>query len=216
MTSAVATPTCSSCCCCCCCLAAVANASMLAAERVNEEGRRNEVPHRELYVALAALFFPLSVVLGVVAYQVSDGLNGLVVGVVASIVILWAAYRGVRTADLATKLSGLYVLFVVTLVVEFVAGGFLVLTGAGALYLVLALTAVTFVIVAMVRRMSQGEQAVLTESHQRPTDYWVGDGDGPGAPELPELPAQQATPDAPPEPPDLPEPPKAPEPPKTP
>jgi len=55
LTSAVATPTCSSCCCCCCCVATVISSSITPTQRVHRGGRENSVRYRRLLTVLAVV-----------------------------------------------------------------------------------------------------------------------------------------------------------------
>lgn len=62
----VTTPSCCGCCCCCCCsLATSITSSVLLAKRINHEGKVKNIPYKNLYVALAALFLPIA---GLISY----------------------------------------------------------------------------------------------------------------------------------------------------
>ncbi len=70
LSSAVATPTCSSCCCCCCCLATTISTSSLLAQKIGKEGELHQVKNRHLLTVLAALFVPIVAVLVYMGYWI--------------------------------------------------------------------------------------------------------------------------------------------------
>ncbi|PKQ25225.1 MAG: hypothetical protein CVT64_11015 [Actinobacteria bacterium HGW-Actinobacteria-4] len=237
-TSAVATPTCSSCCCCCCCLATVVSTSGVAALRVNAEGQRNGVAIPGVYVLLAALFAPIAVVVGVLVANVvplvpgvcaggfdsygngyargcvvEPGFAGLIAGVIAAGVILWLTFRGARVSNRWGRLGSLYALFIVGFVIEFVVGGFLLLSlayGGIIVYMVVAGAAAVGVLVAYNRRLSR-ENALLgwpvatypplppdPDPAERPTPTFLPDPDIPGLADLPDTPEPPPSPPEPP------------------
>ncbi len=70
----VATPTCSSCCCCCCCLATSITTSSLLAQRINKEAKRHNLVDRVPLTIAAALFIPISVLIGLGMYRLINAI----------------------------------------------------------------------------------------------------------------------------------------------
>jgi hypothetical protein len=163
LSSAVATPTCSSCCCCCCCLATSVAASSLLAQRVGKEGEKHQIEHRHLYTVLAALFVPI---VGLLVYlgfwtinsflssctnrSYSDG--GEIYSVctnpgaatiwpllfIVPMVVLWFLYSRVHIEQPVKRAAWVTALIAVAFTVELFAGAVLILTGAGGIvYLIL-------------------------------------------------------------------------------
>ncbi len=160
----VATPTCSSCCCCCCCLAATISTSSLLAQRINKEAKAIELRHRRWWVALAALFLPIT---GGITYVFSwiiprltqncwnhfDDYSGdtlrvcapsddvaalIVVAAISIIGFVALLYWRVKFPRPLGRAVLVTVLYVAAFMLELIGGAALILTGAGGVvYLIL-------------------------------------------------------------------------------
>jgi hypothetical protein len=161
LSSAVATPTCSSCCCCCCCLATSVAASSLLAQRVAKEGERHQIPNRHALTIIASLFVPivgLLVYFGFWAinvlletcterfYQYSNsvGKNSYTVCtnpgstwifpllIIVPFLVLFFLYNRVQIRQPLKRAVLVTLLIAIAFVVEFASGAALILTGVGA------------------------------------------------------------------------------------
>lgn len=160
LTSAVATPTCSSCCCCCCCLATSIAASSLLAQRVGKEGEKHQVVNRHLLTVLAALFVPI---VGVLVYFGAWTINtifrtctersyGTAIGgtrdvytvctnpasaailpllIIAPMLVLWYLYMRVQIKNPLKRAIMVTFLIALAFIIEFIAGAGMILTGVG-------------------------------------------------------------------------------------
>lgn len=190
LSTAVATPTCSSCCCCCCCATAIVATSVVSAQRVNYAGKRNGVGSRGWYVAIAALFLPVAVLIGwwisraAQAYPgncgfvenkwgeyldcaVDPALPGLIGGVGAAFLLLWLAYRRVRAVLPLLTAAFTMVVFIAVFVLEFFIGGIIVgaLLNAGGplLYLALAAAAIGLITTNWSRSLERDHAAFVAD-----------------------------------------------------
>lgn len=166
LSTAVATPTCSSCCCCCCCLATTLSTSSLLAQRINKESTKKQMPSSTLLTVLAALFVP---VVGVLVYfgfwtinmlfktctersygGTYGGSNTYTVCtnpaagwlipllIIVPCLVLWFLYRQVAIRNPFNRAMLVTFLVAVAFVAEFFGGAALILTGVGGIvYLLL-------------------------------------------------------------------------------
>ncbi len=160
LSSAVATPTCSSCCCCCCCLATSIGASSLLAQRIGREGEKHQIPHRHLLTTLSALFVPI---VGLLVYMGFWTINSLLTTcteryynnrygylpdsytictnpgsaaiapllLIAPFLVLWFLYSRVQIHNPARRALLVTVLIAIAFSLEFVGGAALILFTAG-------------------------------------------------------------------------------------
>ena len=161
LSNTVATPTCSSCCCCCCCLATSVAGSVVLAQDISKEADIHQVPNKQVYVLLAALFLPISaltiyvtnsIFLAIVKSACSSdeftsscalsvmfirnsmfGLLGL--SALVSFLIVYFLFKKVLAENPIRKSIVFLVLFSVAFAVELFVGGSLILsTGGGGIF----------------------------------------------------------------------------------
>jgi hypothetical protein len=195
LSSAVATPTCSSCCCCCCCLATSIASSTLLAQRIAKEGEKHQVFNRHMLTVIAALFVP---VVGVLVYFGSWTINLLLrtcssstyefsgtlgsqhytvctspgaAGVLPLLIImpflvLLYLYARVHIAKPVQRAALVTALIAIAFTAEFFGGAFMILTGIGGIgYLILVPVIVGWITVWYKRHLSQEPDEQLMEQH---------------------------------------------------
>jgi len=166
LSSAVATPTCSSCCCCCCCLATSVTASTLLAQRIAKEGKKHQVFNRNVLTVLAALFVPIVAALvyfgfwtiNMLLRRCTDrtyGISGysdqhytvctnpgaawiIPLLIIAPFLVLLYLYARVRMRNPLGRATLVTALIAVAFTAEFFGGAILILTGVGGIvYIIL-------------------------------------------------------------------------------
>lgn len=140
---AVATPTCSSsCCCCCCCLTTLSAGSVIAANGVIKQAKKNRVSavRRRSAINIVTLALPVVVIAFLVFVANVPVLPAITVFV--AFLALWGLYtwvfKLVKAKDASLKGVKYAVIMSLALVAEFIGGGALILTGSVLLYFMLA------------------------------------------------------------------------------
>lgn len=181
LTTAVATPTCSSCCCCCCCLATTISTSSLLAQRINREGKKKRIPRATLYTTLAALYLPIVAAvmyfgswavaplkncqpftgtLGDLSYEYQDcsAVGSLLSAIVlfgAPFFVLWFLYRRVQVAEPLRRAVLVTLLIALAFGLEFVIGAALILATAGIAYAILVPAMIAWVVTWYARHIGK-------------------------------------------------------------